>query len=123
MFRGCGSLQSVPLFDTGAVEDMSFMFSGCFSLQSVPALVVSSVTSFTDMFAACVSLGSAPLSGAVNDISFASAKLSRDELVAIFSALGTAAKTITIKSNWGVPSLTADDKKIATDKGWTIVEA
>jgi len=123
MFYYCYSLQSVPLFDTSGVSYMSNMFYNCRSLQSVPAFDTSGVGSMSNMFYYCYSLGAAPLQGTVIDHSFASCKLGRDELVAIFQGLGTVTgKTITITGNWGVPYLSAADKAIATDKGWTIAE-
>jgi len=102
---------------------MTLMFYECYSLQSVPALVVSAVTDFGVMFTNCRSLASAPLSGPAQNISFVSCKLARDEIVAIFNGLANAAKTITITGNWGIAALTANDRKIATDKGWTVTEA
>jgi len=75
------------------------------------------------MFSSCYSLGAAPIQGTVIDHSFASCKLSRDELVAIFQGLGTVTgKTITITGNWGIAALSAADRAIATGKGWTIAE-
>ena len=123
MFYGCYSLQSVPLFDTSGVSNMASMFSGCDSLQSVPLFDTSGVDRMYQMFYNCHSLGAAPLQGTVIDHSFASCKLSRDELVAVFNGLGTVTgKTITITGNWGVPYLSAPDRAIATGKGWTIAE-
>ena len=123
MFNDCRSLQSVPLFDTADVASMGNMFNNCYSLQSVPLFDTADVTSTGNMFNGCVSLGAAPLQGTVIDHSFAGCKLARDELVAIFQGLGTVTgKTITITGNWGVPYLSAADKAIATDKGWTIAE-
>jgi hypothetical protein len=113
----------VPLLNLSGASVVTSLFNGCYSLQTVPQLNMASAASIASLFASCVSLGSAPLQGIVIDHSFASCKLSRDELVAIFNGLGTVTgKTITITGNWGVPYLSAPDKAIATDKGWTIAE-
>ena len=122
MFSYCYSLQSVPSgWDTGAVTNMRNMFYNCYSLQSVPSgWDTSAATNMGVMFYNCYSLQTAPLAGTVVDISYASCKLGRVEMVAIFTALGSAAKTITITNNWGVADLTAADRLIATNKGWTI---
>jgi surface protein len=61
MFNVCGSLKSVPLFDTSSVTSMTNMFSGCTSLQSVPLFNTSSAQNTTNMFSGCVSLQSVPL--------------------------------------------------------------
>ena len=123
MFFGCYSLQSVPLLDTRSVTNMTSMFQWCSSLQSVPLLDTSSVETMESMFYGCYSLGAAALQGTLIDHSFASCKLARDELVAIFQGLGTVTgKTITITGNWGIAALSAGDRAIATDKGWTIAE-
>ena len=61
MFQNCGSLQSVPLFNTSNVTSMGSMFAGCYSLQSVPLFNTSNVTTMTYMFFSCYSLQSVPL--------------------------------------------------------------
>ena len=61
MFFGCSSLQSVPLFNTAAVTTMSGMLSGCSSLQSVPLFNTAAVTTMQTMFNGCSSLQSVPL--------------------------------------------------------------
>jgi hypothetical protein len=75
------------------------------------------------MFSSCPSLSSAALSGAKKSHSFASCKLGRQALIAIFTNLGTSNPTgqiITITGNHGVANLTAADRLIATNKGWSI---
>ena len=102
---------------------MASMFYACYSLQSVPLLDTSDVTNMSSMFYGCYSLGAAALQGTLINHSFASCKLARDELVAICQGLGTVTgKTITITGNWGIAALSAEDRAIATDKGWTIAE-
>ena len=61
MFNNCTSLQSVPLFNTSAVTNMSSMFNNCTSLQSVPLFNTAAVTDMTNMFTGCLSLKSVPL--------------------------------------------------------------
>ena len=79
MFQQCGSLQTVPRFNTAA---MSTMFS---------------------IFNSCPNLISAPFTGTKISISYFSCKLSKSALEAIFYGLGTPAttQTITVFSNWG----------------------
>jgi surface protein len=123
MFYRCSSLQSVPSFDTSSVTDMSYMFRNCASLQSVPLFDTSSVTSMTVVFMSSYSLQRGELAGTKSTISYSGCKLSANALTDIFNGLATiAGQTITITGNWGTPLLTAAQKLIATDKGWTIVE-
>lgn len=61
LFNRCGSLQSVPLFNTSAVTSMSSMFLNCDAIQSVPLFDTSAVTSMANMFSSCISLLSIPL--------------------------------------------------------------
>jgi surface protein len=123
MFQYCHSLVSIPSFDMSLVTDVNYMLYNCYSLQVVYTLNVSNVTSFTYFLAYCRSLCAAVLSGAKYSISLANCKLARNEIVAIFTALGTAAgsQTITITGNHGIADLTAEDENIAIAKGWTVV--
>ena len=66
MFYNCSSLNSVALFDTSNVINMSLMFAGCSSLASVPLFNTSSVTSRATMFYNCSSLTSVPLFDTTN---------------------------------------------------------
>jgi len=61
MFGHCYSLQSVPLFNTANVTNMSYMFNGCYSLQSVPLFNTANVTNMSSMFEDCYSLRFVPL--------------------------------------------------------------
>jgi len=74
------------------------------------------------MYDGCISGASVGITGSRFAISFASMKLSRQEIAGIFTALGTAsgAQTVTVTGNHGVPDLTAADLLIATNKGWTV---
>ena len=121
MFYACYSLQSVPAFNTVNVTGFSGMFNNCISLRYVPALNTAAGTVFTNIFNSCYSLVSAPLAGTKYSISYANCKMSEADLVAVFNALGTCSgQTITVTGTYGDAALTAADKKIATDKGWTI---
>jgi hypothetical protein len=49
-------------------------------------------------------------------------RLGQAELVEIFTNLATVVgQTITISGNWGASLLTAPERAICTDKGWTLV--
>jgi surface protein len=72
LFTNCSALQSVPLFNTAAVTNMSGMFQSCYVLQSVPLFNTAAVTNMTSMFQSCYALQSVPLfnTAAVTNMSF-----------------------------------------------------
>jgi surface protein len=61
MFNTCISIQTVPLFNTASITDMSSMFSNCYQLQSVPLFNTDLVTNMNTMFNACYNLETVPL--------------------------------------------------------------
>ena len=121
MFNGCLALTSVPLIDTSNGTDFTNMFSSCQALTAVPQLDTAKGTGFTNMFHNCQSLSRMRATGFKISFSIASCKLSRTELVSIFTSLPTVTgQTITVTGNFGAASLTAEDRAIATAKGWTV---
>lgn len=143
MFYQCYSLKTCALFYTNSVTNFTSMFQFCRVILSIPNFVTTSGTNFTDMFRDCYSIFELPainvasalsanlatlvlnsvsitksgLIGTAVDISYASCNLSATELNAIYTALATATKTITVTGNYGSAS---DDPTIATAKGWTV---
>jgi hypothetical protein len=129
MFLNCLSLQSINIdFLSGDYQSSrkTSMFSGCSSLVSIPPIGTSSfgntIANNTNIFLNCPSLSSGYIQGFTISHSYANCKFSRTGLVAIFTNLGTAdsGAIITITGNHGVVDLTAADRLIATNKGWTI---
>jgi hypothetical protein len=121
MFQGCSSLQTIPLLNTANGIIFSNMFYCCSSLQTIPLLDTSKGTNFASMIAYSYKISKAAFTGTKYSISYASCTLSRQAIVDIFNALGTASsQTITLTGNYGASSLTTEDKAIATAKGWTI---
>ena len=147
MFSGCISLRSIPAINTSKATSMTDMFRSCHALASVPELhteridvismfkdsgitalsnlPVSNRTrtlSFEDMKALCkVTLSCDGWDGC--DISFSGTCLSREAYVEFFRSLPviTEEYTITLGSVLGgTNTLTAEDRAIATDKGWII---
>lgn len=123
MFSSCALLQTIPLLDTSNGVDFSGMFLYCSVLQNIPLLNMAGGTNFSDMFYYCRTLNKATLRGVKNSISYENCKLSPTALIDILNNLetGVTAKTITITNNWGTSLLTAQERAIATDKGWTII--
>ena len=100
------------------------LFNGDTLLQIVYAFENSGATYTDGAFLYCPSLISAPLAGTAISISYLDCNLDQAAIVAIFNGLasGVTAQTITITGNPGVADLTAANRLIATDKGWTIAE-
>lgn len=147
MFSNCLNLTTVPQLDTSNVTDMSFMFFGSKRLITVPQFDTSNVKIMNDMFGSCKDLENVPQFDAskvtnmdgmfyrcsyiheihminINanlDISF-SDWFTREALLEIIGNLKaqtSGTKTLEMGST-NLAKLTDEDKKIATDKGWTL---
>lgn len=134
MFYGCTSLESIPLLNIKKSTDVSFMFQNCSSLTEIPALDLSSVGGAVptsegernghmgSMFAGCSKLAkihmkNIPLSFDISQ----TAVNTEEDLVEILNNLNTVTTTQTLTmGSTKLALLTDDDKKIATDKGWTL---
>ena len=149
MFYYCRSLTTIPPLDTSNVTNMSYMFYWCRSLTTIPALDTSNVTNMDSIFYGCISLYSIPLIdtsnvttmfGVVNGcssltylggfknlhISVNSGFLDQcpnitvESLMNVINNLATVSgKTLKFGST-NLSKLTAEQKAIATNKGWTL---
>ena len=122
MLYQCRSLTSIPLLDTSKVNEMSYMFYGCSKLTTVPALDVSNVAYMFYVFSSCSHLKSILMTGmkVKFDIS-ASTQFEESDLVTILNNLATVTTTQTLTMGaTNLAKLTDEQKKIATDKGWTL---
>jgi hypothetical protein len=135
MFSNCSSLQSVPEFDLSASTNTANMFSNCSSLIRA-SIDLSHTTSLSDAFYFCYQLKEVIFTGEFTNsvtasgasINVARSCMGRTGMVNMFNSLpditGTSAAgaaityTNTPAAVAGV--LTADDKLIATSKGWTL---
>jgi len=121
MFLSCVSLQSIPLWNLAALTIGTSMFSGCTALQSIPAFNFAALTTTTTMFGTPITSLAYVYASFKVTISFASSRLNRQALIDLFTNLATVTgQTITVTGATGAASLTAADKAIATDKGWTV---
>lgn len=124
MFDSCSSLTTIPLLDTSNVTDMETMFYSCRKLTTIPALNVSNVTNMRDIFGYCSNLEEVHMININANLKISvSTKFTREALVEIIGNLkpqtsGTT-KTLTMGST-NLEKLTDADKKVATDKGWTL---
>lgn len=122
MLNACYNIQSIPLLDTSKGTNFSYMLQQMYSLQSVPNLNTALGTTFVGMVTLSPSIAKGAFQGTRYAISYTGLCLSQSAIVEIFNGLGTAvgAQTITVSNNPGYAALTAAERLIATNKGWTI---
>lgn len=122
MFVNCRNLQTIPLINTIAGTTFTSMFNGAYSIQTLPNLNTAAGTVFTNMLSGTVTLAKGAFQGTRYTISYSGMCLSQTAIVDIFNGLGTAVgtPTITVSSNPGYAALTAAERLIATNKGFTI---
>lgn len=134
MFSGCVNLTRVlPMGSTASVTNYSEMFNGCTALEVIDTdLDFSNVTSaanVNNMFYDCIELRD--LTIVANTIkvpiSFSGTNLSHDSLISVFEGLadvrsesGETVYTVDLSSIPETDYLTAEEQRIATDKGWQI---
>lgn len=122
-------LKAIPLYDFSKVEYASDLFKGCGSLESIPALNFSSMSSDSMTFtynwiAGCYALKEINILDIHYNIKISvSTQFTREALVEIIGNLrdmtGSSAKTLTMGST-NMAKLTTDDIAVATAKNWTI---
>ena len=126
-FLDCSALDSLTLpagFGSSAT-DIQNCFSNCMTLTSIslPAGFGQNATNTANCFKACISL--TDVTGSPNfKTSFTlsdCANLTHDSLMVFINGLQTVSTTqkLTLGSNL-LDKLTDDEKKVATDKGWTL---
>ena len=124
MFSGCISLTSIPQMDTRSVTHMNQMFNGCSSLTSIPQLDASNATDMNRMFSNCSSLTTlGGLTGLKIDLDLSPCTaLTKESLLNVFNEAAdvtASPKTLTLGAT-NLAKLTAEEKAIATNKGWTL---
>lgn len=131
MFLECFALVSVDLssFDTSQVTNMDYMFYGCSVLSSLDlsSFNTSNVTSMSSMFQYCAYLESLTLGAnwasneKIKSISISNSNLTHDSCLDVFNKLATRTNSPTLQLSSGTKALmSADEIKIATDKGWVV---
>ena len=148
MFRNCRVLETIPKLDTANVTNMAYMFAqcnilgaipnlstplvntlqnmleSCFNLQSVGTLNFSSVSSLVslDPYGYLYSLVSFNATGMKASFRLSGSNfLSESAIVVILNNLATVSTTQTLTLGaTNLAKLTAEEKAIATNKGWTL---
>ena len=149
MFNNCRSLTAIPQIDTSKVKDMSYMFQNCTSLTSISQLDTRNVTDMSNMFIYCRSLISIPLLDTTKVTNMSNFLRSCESLtylggfknlhISITSGFIENSPDLTVESLMNIINnlsagnyltlcfgsinlgkLTAEQKAIATNKGWTL---
>lgn len=127
LFYGCTSLINIPAYSTTSVITSTNAILFCPSLRYVPAWNLTNTTTTNTYYGgysnySCGNLSWSDVVGLTRAVNLRKASLTRDAIVNIFNNLGTASgtQTIDVRANPGYASLTADDKNIAINKGWTV---
>ena len=128
MFSGCSHLTTIPQLDTHSVINMNEMFSGCTSIISIPKLDATSLINAQYMFGYdWISLDNfTDFSGLTNlkvDLNLSPCpNLTKESLLNVFNEAAdvtSSPKTLTLGET-NLNKLTAEEKAIATNKGWTL---
>lgn len=129
MLYNCKSLTSIPQLNTSKVETMARMFVGCTSLTSIPKLDATSLTSADNMFGYSYlpPLDKFTTFGGLTNLKIdldlsTCPNLTKESLLNVFNEAAdvtASPKTMTLGST-NLNKLTAEEKAIATNKGWTL---
>lgn len=124
-FWGCSSLEYIDGLDTRSITSASELFHGCSSLHSIYSpLDFSNVTSQIDTtFTSCKALVNLSFTGTIKaDVMVHGCpNLSKASLLSLINALSPAAiGKICRLGSTNLAKLTAAEKAIITDKGWSV---
>ena len=121
-YKGTSIDGLISFNDTSNIVSTYSMFYNCTNLKTIPQLDVSKVTVTSRMFNNCKALEEIHMIGmkVSFDIHF-STKFTREALVEILNNLAAVTSTQTLTmGETNLAKLTAEDKAIATNKGWTL---
>ena len=96
MFNSATNLLKAPDTDFSKVTNFNSMFVSCYGLNSIPAYNMANAASASSFATSCYELGNVLVTNCVVTTSFASSKLSKDNLETVFTNLGGPASTQTI---------------------------
>lgn len=123
MFYYDSDLKNVPQYDTSNVTNTQWMFYNCYSLKIIPSYDMLKVTNANNMFTGCGNLEFIHIININANLNISeSPKFTREALLEILGNLvpqTSGSKKLTMGSK-NLAKLTDADKKIATDKGWTL---
>ena len=125
MFGYSASLTTVPKLDLSNATNTQWLFNACSALQTIEEINFSANTPFNETFKSCSALTNMTVTGVIGqnglDLS-ASTLLSHDSLMSVINSLESKTSgtwTVTLGTT-NLAKLTATEKGIATNKGWTL---
>lgn len=100
------------------------VFYQCKSLVTIPELIFDGVTDISDAFRGCAKLETLICGGSldINGLNLSDCtKLTHDSLMSVINCLAPTSTTLTATfGSTNLAKLSADEIKIATDKGWSL---
>ena len=120
---------TLPVIDTSSCGALTTIFASMANLVSIEKLILKSngATTFSSIFQSTPNLEEIRIEGAIGNNGFSVSpctKLSHDSLMSIIDHLkdyaGSGSTYTLTLGTTNLGKLTADEKKIATDKGWTL---
>lgn len=129
MFSNCTSLVEIPELDISKVESLQETFKNCSALTTMPQLDTTNVMWIHDAFKGCISLENITfIENSIKDYTdFSdSSKLTHESLLSIINGLEQVINPRPLTSYYlklhgdSMSLLSADEIKIATDKGWKV---
>ena len=119
------AITRLPALDMRAAANITQTFYGCQNLQSIQRLILSPVTTYSATFTYCRSLEELTVEGTIGkdlDLHY-STLLTHGSLLSILAALEEKTSgTFTLNlGQANLDKLTAEEKALATNKGWTLL--
>jgi len=82
---------------------------------------MSAATAASNTFYQCQSLSTISLLNVGVSLVLADCNLTHETLANLMNNLKAGLKTLDIRDNWGAPMLTAAERAVATQRGWTLL--
>lgn len=122
MFQNCSNLKHSPVINFSSATDISSIFNNCSSMRIVEIDGISGSASISSSSFACANLRVITFKNADSwqggNITLTTSHLDTDAAVKLFESLPTITTAKSIKLS--LSALTAEQKAIATAKGWTV---
>lgn len=122
MFNYCSSLEEIPALDTSNGTNFSAMFNSSTKIRKIPKLDMSKATSTGTMFYNVASLSDfGGMSGLKVSVDMGMCySLTHDSIMNVINNLARCTGQTLTLGNGNLAKLSAAEKKVATDKGWTL---
>jgi len=121
-FSFCSNLLDIPISNSNALTTLNSTFNSTIRLRTIKSMSWANVNAAV-VISSSYSLSSFLPYGCTRGISFNACNLSRDAIVTMFNNLGVASgvQTIDVRLTPGAAYLTAQDRLICTNKGFTLL--